>query len=99
MRKKVSRHWADSILIAYSIQQQGSYLCPPAPVAVDRVQEAVTWSRGAILALHLLGGHNLNQARPLKAESLSQLVAEREIREIQSIRFECALAGFEDGAT
>jgi len=61
MRKKVSRHWADSILIAYSIQQQGSYLCPPAPVAVDRVQEAVTWSRGAILALHLLAGwHQAN---------------------------------------
>ena len=36
-------------------------LCPPAPVAVDRVQEAVTWSRGAILALHLLAGwHQAN---------------------------------------
>lgn len=61
MRTRVSGHWAYSTLIACSIQQQGTYLCPPAPVAVDSIQEAVTWSRGAILARHLLAGwHQAN---------------------------------------
>lgn len=61
MRTRVSRHWAYSTLIACSTQQQGAYLCPPVPGAVDSIQEAVTWSRGAILALHLLAGwHQAN---------------------------------------